>query len=345
EQGVGVAGGGFVAGVNRLTPAGYPASLSQLAIFFRPGTGLAVGDQITLLVGTNPSGKTNIDGITLQQFKANIGALGSLNFYNVPLVTINSGDFVIGFSMNTANNLFPIAEDQTGFRGRRSYFSNDGVKYRIVDNLSADIAGNFGIRAEITENISAGGSTPFISNLSGDLEAGVLNLTGTGSDFGEDMSAAEVTLRDDSGRTVGDTGQFSINLGGTGASVFLLQVTDLNPLPLAQTASLVIIDSGGNRSAPVAVDFGRADPGAPLVRGVTLKSNGTLVITGGVFSGDLQLEINGVIVAPPLALEIKAGGKTLKVAGSTSSLNLSSGPNRVRVFAGAFKSDSWVFTN
>ncbi|HYL99684.1 MAG TPA: hypothetical protein VEZ90_12075 [Blastocatellia bacterium] len=345
EQGVGRSAGGMVTGVNRLTPAGYPASLSTIAIFFAANTGVHVGDSITLLLATNPSGKTLIDGLSFRQINATVGQLGTFNSYPVPALEINSGDFVVGFSMNTASNVFPFAEDQTGFQGRRSYFSTDGAAFPLVDSLGSNIAGNFGIRAEIAETISAFGSTPFAANVSADLEAGVLIITGTGTDNGSDMTSAEVTLVDDSGKTVGDTGRFSVNFGSATNLIFLLQVNDMNPLPTASVASVVIIDDAGNRSAPVNVDFGRADPDAPRLRNITRNSRGKLVITGkGGFSGSLQLEINGVIVAPPLPLR-KISGTTLTVNGSNSALNLSSGPNRVRVFSGNFKSNSFVFNN
>jgi len=51
--------------VNRLTPASYPATLSQILIKL-DSFGLPVGSALTVLAGANPGGTATIDGTTFQ---------------------------------------------------------------------------------------------------------------------------------------------------------------------------------------------------------------------------------------------------------------------------------------
>jgi hypothetical protein len=53
--------------------------------------------------------------------------------------------------------------------------------------------------------------------------------------------------------------------------------------------------------------------------------------------GDLQLEVNGLVVAPPLAIE--KSGKKLTVRGQAAELNLRAGSNRIRVLSNGLSSN------
>jgi hypothetical protein len=79
------------------------------------------------------------------------------------------------------------------------------------------------------------------------------------------------------------------------------------------------------------------DPGGPELTKVSYNGS-AMTIKGGPFSGTLQLEVNGAIVAPPRKIKNKGGGTKLKISGSRSQLNLNSGQNRVRVIAGGLRS-------
>jgi hypothetical protein len=137
--------------VNRLQPTSYPSTLSQIRIFFAGGnSNLSVGQPLTLLVGANPDSDTNINGTPFQTMSATIQTVSQFNTYTVPNVTINSGDFVVGFRMTFSSTQFPGALDNTPPRRRRSYVSTNGANFQINDDRDPNIAGNWGIRAVVT---------------------------------------------------------------------------------------------------------------------------------------------------------------------------------------------------
>jgi subtilase family serine protease len=347
EDAIGSTSGGVQYGVNRLTPSTYPATVSQLNLYFPANSGITPGQSINLVVAANPSGGDNIDGLTFQSTAATIGTLGQFDLYTVPNVTIDSGDFVVGFQITTSSgSVYPYAISTDPPLAGRSYVSTDGTSFFVIDTLQPSLAGNFGMRAEVTEGggSSGGGgkSTPVVSNLSADLEGNVLTLIGTGTDSGASMTQLEVTLQDATNQTVDDTGVISANFGLGATSNFLYQFTNMASFPTAVTATVVIVDSQGNRSTPVSANFGSGDPGGPHIGNVTMNSAG-MVITGGTFASGIQLEVNGQLVAPPLSIKVKGGGVKLKITGKARNLNIVSGPNRIQLVAGSLKSNIFVF--
>ncbi|MBI3949948.1 MAG: beta-propeller fold lactonase family protein, partial [Acidobacteria bacterium] len=150
EQLVGLNQFGTIYFVNRLRPPSYPATLSQLRIYFAGGnSNLSPGAGITLLVGANPDGDENINGISFQQTGASVQGLNQFNTYSVPNLTINSGDFVVGFRMQLQANMFPGALDTTPPSRRRSYLSTNGSNFDLTEELGNVPDGNFGIRAVV----------------------------------------------------------------------------------------------------------------------------------------------------------------------------------------------------
>lgn len=185
--------------VNRLQPPSYPATLSQLRIFFRIGDNLTQGAAITLLTGANLDGDANIDNTAFTQTPATIGTLGQFNTYNVPALTINSGDFVVGFRIAIAANVFPGALDTTPPSNRRSYISTNGINFTIVDDIGGAVpGGDFGIRAivnlqqpslsvsptTLTFNVTAGGSPQSQNFTVQNVGSGSMNFTVASSDTG-----------------------------------------------------------------------------------------------------------------------------------------------------------------
>ena len=144
--------------VNRLTPATYPATLTQVALFWAGFQGFPPGTAINVVAGANPGGTTNINGTSLQSFATTSGALGVFTTYTLPNpVTISSGDFVVGFQVPTDPG-FGIAVD-TNTSANRSYTSGNGTTFAAF----AD-PGNFMIRAaQVFTGCGAGGSTPCTS--------------------------------------------------------------------------------------------------------------------------------------------------------------------------------------
>jgi hypothetical protein len=160
---------GFAAGpltahyVNRLTPGSYPATLNHVSVYFPAATGMTVGASVNIIVGTNLDGDANIDGSISQTVVGTIQALNQFNTYSVAPVTINSGDFVVGFSFNIpATGAFPAATDTAPPQQGRSYLSTNGTTFTIAG--SAGSPRSTGIRAIV----SAGGCCPSATTLAVD---------------------------------------------------------------------------------------------------------------------------------------------------------------------------------
>jgi hypothetical protein len=99
----------------------------------------------------------------------------------------------------------------------------------------------------------------------------------------------------------------------------------------------VVIDSRGNRSPEVIVDFSKADPGGPTLKTVSYMG-GQLKIKGKRLSGQLSLEVNGEVVAT----FANQSAKKLRVTDSPAALELVPGSNRIRVLNGALRSNLFI---
>jgi hypothetical protein len=77
-----------------------------------------------------------------------VKATGQFNDYDVTPITIESGDFVVGFYVFNPPQTYPAALDTNAPYAKRSYTSIDGNTFTTLD-------GNFGIRALAT--VSSGG--------------------------------------------------------------------------------------------------------------------------------------------------------------------------------------------
>lgn len=145
--------------VNRLTPSGYPATLSAVTAAIN----LPVGTGVDIVVGSNADGDIDINNIPFQFVSTTVGAQNQLFNYSVPPLTITSGDFVVGFRYVPNATTFPAALDKTVPRGR-SYFSGDGAKFIT---LSDQFAGNLGIRARAFLSCVGGGFCSYAISPSG----------------------------------------------------------------------------------------------------------------------------------------------------------------------------------
>ncbi len=137
--------GGYA--VNRLTPASYPATLSSVSIYFASFTSIQPGASIELLVGSNLDGDSNIDGTAFQVTQTTVQAVNQWNVYTPSNLTINSGDFVVGFRYFPAGGVFPVVFDRSPPAQGRSYASSDGASFVLQDSFGATYVGNAGIRA------------------------------------------------------------------------------------------------------------------------------------------------------------------------------------------------------
>ncbi|MCP4407550.1 MAG: hypothetical protein GY807_07275 [Gammaproteobacteria bacterium] len=149
ENSIGPISGGTAFYINRLTPKAYPATLTQVLVQFTNSSNVSTGSALNILVGTNQNGESDIDSTQFQSTSATISELDDFNGFDVPDVTIDSGDFIVGFSMTTDQDIFPGALDTTTYQ-QRSYFSGDGIDFELIDIASdGTLSGNFGIRARI----------------------------------------------------------------------------------------------------------------------------------------------------------------------------------------------------
>jgi hypothetical protein len=149
EASIGLTFGGTTGAVNRLTPPSYPAILKEVKLFFPQTGGVPVGDPIRVLSGTNPIGGDDISFLTFDTMNATVNAVGQFTVYDVPDITITSGDFVVGFAVTHRAGQFPIALDGTTPLNHRSYVATSGLPYTHVENAGFALIGNFGIRAKV----------------------------------------------------------------------------------------------------------------------------------------------------------------------------------------------------
>ena len=68
-----------------------------------------------------------------------------------------------------------------------------------------------------------------------------------------------------------------------------------------------------------------------------------LKIKGKKFKGELQVEINGLVLASTIELDANSSGKKLEIKASQSVLNLLSGTNQVRVISNGVASNTFTF--
>lgn len=136
---------------NRLTPPSYPATLTKIVIYFGNAVDeLKVGYPVTVFFAPNPGGTANINGLNYQRFDATVSAVGAFNSLTLTTpFTINSGDFVVGFSTRNPAGVYPMSTDTTPPLRQRSYLGTDGISFTLTDSISPDLAGNFAIRAVV----------------------------------------------------------------------------------------------------------------------------------------------------------------------------------------------------
>jgi hypothetical protein len=134
--------------VNRLTPSQYPATLKKIQIYFPAEGDIAPNTQISLVLGTHPSGTGTEDVITPRMRPAygRVPQVGRWVDFDVTLDAIESGDFIVGFYASVNGGLKPMAQDTSKPAGR-SYVSKDGTTYQKTERTGQ--GGNFLIRAVV----------------------------------------------------------------------------------------------------------------------------------------------------------------------------------------------------
>ncbi len=136
--------------VNRLTPPVYPATIRTVRIYFHnKPDGLEPLAGITVVTGWSQSGTENINQTPLSKVAAAVPAtLARWADFAVTPLTIQSGDFVAGFYSANGEVPFTVGVDTNSTAANRSYISNDGRTFQMVD--PAGSSSNFGIRIVVT---------------------------------------------------------------------------------------------------------------------------------------------------------------------------------------------------
>jgi subtilisin-like proprotein convertase family protein len=239
ETATGTSLGGTTYRVNRLTPTTYPATLSGVAVYFSSVGGVKVGDEFTLLAGTNADGDSNINGTAFQNVTGlKITALDEFSFYQLPApITITAGDFVAGFRITVAENVRAAALDTSPPSQKRSYRSDDGVNFTLHDSLSGATPGNYGIRAQLVRPARL-------------LVKGGATLT------------AESCVPANGAIDPGETVTVSVTVQNDGAN------TTSNLIAALQA-------SGGVATSGVTQSYGAITPGTAITRAFTFTAGGT----------------------------------------------------------------------
>ncbi|HEX8999407.1 MAG TPA: IPT/TIG domain-containing protein, partial [Blastocatellia bacterium] len=261
-------GGGPSYFVNRITPASYPATLSQVQVFFSNFFGPQVGAPFQIIVAANPGGGTNINNIPFQSIPATVQAQNQFNTYGVPPLTITSGDFLVGFVMASTQTVLPGGEDTTAPQSR-SYTSSGGTTF----DLKTD--GNFLVRAVYVTGCTAAACVT-VNNLAPTSGAPGSPVTITGTGF---IGVNSVRF------TGGAAAQFTINSDTS--------ITAIVP-PGAATGPITISRPGcaDAQTASFTVDAG-ACPAVTGISPMTAMPGATVTITGTGLLGVSVVKFGG----------------------------------------------------
>jgi Putative binding domain, N-terminal/Viral BACON domain len=154
--------------VNRITPASYPATLTAVSIY---NGDIPAGSNMTVVAGANTDGDSDINNTVFQSRAVTAMAQGQFATYSVPSITINSGDFVVGFRFVPVSGVFPGAQDTTPPARNRSFVSIDGTSFFTISDQNP---GNWGIRGEV---YLRGSISPTAHSFGGAGGAGTVSVT------------------------------------------------------------------------------------------------------------------------------------------------------------------------
>ena len=184
----------------------------------------------------------------------------------------------------------------------------------------------------VTATVTGGanGRAPAIFNVRPHLEGDALDLNYAAIDLDGDFVRADVSILDESGQAVGRSSSFAISSGNSTRIESQVSIGGMSAIPTALRASLILIDRDGNRSPEVTVDFSRPEAGGLIVSSASFDGERLTIRTSGV-AENLEVEINGHVVAPPQGIKVKGSGSKLMIKGDATRLGLQRGANRIRV--------------
>ena len=272
--------------VNRLTPASYPATLSQVSIFWDGAQNFPEGTAINVVAGSNAGGTTTIDGISLQSFPATSGPTSVYTNYTLPQqITITSGDFVVGFQVPVVIPPGAPAAFANNAPVNRSYRSGDGVTFQLVTFR------NYMIRAKVFTDCSGPPPppTPTPTPVPTPTPAPTATPTPTPTGTPAPGLVANVSTR------------LPV---GTGDNVLIEGFIVQGP---AGSTKKIIVRALGPSLIPFGITDALADPTLEIhdATNATVATNNDWRTTqiGGLITGDQVAEITASGVAPGLDLE------------------------------------------
>jgi hypothetical protein len=214
--------------------------------------------------------------------------------------------------------------------------------YYIAIGNCGDGAGSFTLKA----TVDSPGSAPILNTFAARLDGDVLNLTGNATDVDADIVKASVKLFNSAGSEVISLPNVPVNFGAAQNTNFSIPLNGMS-LPNALSvvrANLLLTDAKGNKSATLAASFNQPDTGGAIIKSASFDAKGeVMTLKSSSFSSSTQIEINGVIVTPPLSAKLK--GAKIKLAGTAAQLGLRAGANRVRLLTSGVYSNLFVLTN
>ena len=180
---------------------------------------------------------------------------------------------------------------------------------------------------------------PEIGELAGRMQDDGLILTGLAVNIEGEAIEAQAKVLDDGGNLLGEYPLASFTPGEISIADVALRFAGINQWRGATHASLTLLDGRGNRGATLTTGILKGDTGGPNLVSLTFDGN-VLKIQGKKMSGQLSLEVNGASVAIP-NVTLK-GAKKAQVVATAAELQLSSGPNRVRVVGNGLRSNAMI---
>ncbi len=270
--------------LNRLTPTFYPATLSQVLIYLDRDFSPRIQE---ILVGVNPSGGADISGVAFQSYSpVSMGDEGRFRVYQVPNLTINSGDFVVGYRERQTY----VASDFTPpLRGRSFLKLTDGSFLPF---------GNLLIRARLTQPCVS------VANLNPTSGAFGTSVTLTGTNF-TSVSAvkfannltAQFTVNSDTQITAtvpngAVTGPLTLSKQGcTDVQTGVFTIAQ-NPVPALTSLSPATTAAGG-------ATFTLTVNGANFINGSVVRWNGDTRQTASSSATQLTAQISAADIANP----------------------------------------------
>ena len=169
---------------------------------------------------------------------------------------------------------------------------------------------------------------PEITGISATIRNDTLAITGLAVSIGSEIVDADVSLLDESGNVVNRYQPVSFNSDRLSIARWSLEFPGINVWRAATEASISLFDRSGNRSSSARTGILTGDAGGPNL--LSLSFDGSVLrIKGKRLNAPLSLEVNGTLVS--ISNVTFTSAKKVQVRATADELQLSTGPNRVRV--------------